>query len=248
MDSIIPPEDTPLKRCPTCPEGQQWHPATTEFFNREKVRKDGLKTQCKICTRAYLQNYRNRPEIQECTRAYTKDYQQRPDVKERVRLYNQRPERKEQIRQYRSRPEVQEQRLINGRTYMSRPDIQEHMQANRKEYANRPEVQERHRIGEHIRRVRKRGVQGTYTPDQIQEQLKHQKHRCYYAACGFSKFKQRKNGAYIYHIEHTYPLSRVAGTDIPANDISYLVLSCEECNKSKGKKFPWEWPEGGRLL
>jgi hypothetical protein len=36
--------------------------------------------------------------------------------------------------------------------------------------------------------------------------------------------------------------------DIPANDISYLVISCGPCNVSKGARFPWEWIDGGRLL
>jgi hypothetical protein len=39
----------------------------------------------------------------------------------------------------------------------------------------------------------------------------------------------------------------VVGTDIPANSIDYLVLSCPTCNLSKGDKFPWEWLDGGRL-
>src|SRR6266567_4724163 len=43
-------------------------------------------------------------------------------------------------------------------------------------------------------------------------------------------------------------LARVAGGDIPANDISYLVLACPTCNNSKHDKFPWEFSKGGRLL
>ncbi len=98
-----------------------------------------------------------------------------------------------------------------------------------------------------LRRARKKSVLGTHTAAQIQEQLKRQRYRCYYAACGFSKFPRVK-GKYLYQVEHTFPLSRVAGTDIPANDISYLVLSCDHCNGSKSSKYPWEWPQGGRLL
>ncbi len=97
------------------------------------------------------------------------------------------------------------------------------------------------------RRARKRSVAGVHTPDQIEAQLKRQHYRCYYAACGHAKFEKR-NGKYVYHIDHTFPLVRVAGTDTPANDISYLVLTCPACNLSKNDKFPWEWPEGGRLL
>jgi len=86
-----------------------------------------------------------------------------------------------------------------------------------------------------------------YTAAQIREQLKRQHYRCYYAKCGFAKF-QRIKGKFVYHVEHTFPVSRVAATATPANDIGYLVLACPACNLSKGDKFPWEWPEGGRLL
>src|SRR6266567_2977546 len=141
-------------------------------------------------------------------------------------------------------------------------------QARLKIYYQQPEVLERKNactsrryydpvIGPHVQEqkrartlnyiARKKAVQGTYTSKQIQEQLKRQKHRCYYAACGFAKFEKKK-GKYVYHIGHTFPLSRVVGTDIPANSIDYLVLACPTCNMNKKNKFPWEWSEGGRLL
>src|SRR6266581_1000839 len=90
---------------------------------------------------------------------------------------------------------------------------------------------------------RKQAVLGNHTPEQIQEQLHRQKRKCYYCHDRLKKIK----GNYIYHVDHTFPLSRVAGTDIPANDIAYLVITCPTCNKSKSDKFPWEFFEGGRL-
>jgi len=90
------------------------------------------------------------------------------------------------------------------------------------------------------RSARKRAVAGKHTPKQIHEQYDRQKGKCYYCR------KKVKWGDH--HVDHTFPLSRVVGTDIPANDISYLVITCAHCNESKGAKFPWEWPEGGRLL
>jgi CRISPR/Cas system Type II protein with McrA/HNH and RuvC-like nuclease domain len=102
------------------------------------------------------------------------------------------------------------------------------------------------------KRAAKLGVAGTYTPAQIQEQLHRQKFRCYYLACGQAKFQRIKqpNGKwkYIFEVDHTFPLSRVAGTDIPANDISYLVLACPKCNRQKQARYPHEWIAGGRLL
>jgi CRISPR/Cas system Type II protein with McrA/HNH and RuvC-like nuclease domain len=105
-------------------------------------------------------------------------------------------------------------------------------------------VRERLRVYSHNRRAIKKAIPGTYTSAQIQDQLKRQKHKCYYCHKRFQKIKDK----HIYHIEHTFPLSRVAGTDIPANSIDYLVLACPHCNHSKSDKFPWEWAEGGRLL
>jgi 5-methylcytosine-specific restriction endonuclease McrA len=72
-----------------------------------------------------------------------------------------------------------------------------------------------------------------------------QKYRCYYAACGYSKFKKVK-GQYVYHLEHTIPLSRVEHS--PRHDINYVVLACPECNIRKGAKLPHEFFEGGRLF
>lgn len=163
----------PEKRCPSCPEGANWHPATTEYFYRHKGRPDGLDATCKQCKNKKDRAYHQRPETKELKTGYNRTYE-----------------------------------------------------------------------------ARKSAVPGTHTPEQIREQLKRQKYRCYYAACGFSKFEKDNNFSYGYrcHVEHTFPLSRVAGTDIPANDIGYLVLSCDSCNNSKRDKFPWEWPEGGRLL
>jgi HNH endonuclease len=164
----------------------------------------------------------------------------------------------EQGKEYRSRPEVQAQINTRMSTYRALPEIQERSSSHYKIYTNRPEVRERirthmsgygkrperrlaSRVNQHRYRARQKSIAGDHTPEQIQEQLERQRCRCYY--CN-TKFQQQ----YVFHIEHTFPLSRVVGTDIPANDISYVVLSCPECNVSKQDKMPDEWPEGGKLL
>jgi CRISPR/Cas system Type II protein with McrA/HNH and RuvC-like nuclease domain len=143
-------------------------------------------------------------------------------------------------RSYRSKPEVQ----ARIKSYRRQPEIQERDKAYRKAYSQQPEMQERHRVYEHFRRARNKSIKGVHTPLQIQDQLRRQKHKCYYCRMRFKKAK----GKCIYHIEHTFPLSRIAGTDIPANCIDYLVLACPTCNQNKNNKFPWEYPEGGRLI
>jgi hypothetical protein len=94
----------------------------------------------------------------------------------------------------------------------------------------------------HNHRARKRNAEGVITKEQIQQKLKSQKFKCYYC---FAKFEQQK-GKYIFHLEHTIPVSRI---DVrPRNDINFVVLACPRCNISKNDKCPWEWPEGGRLI
>ena len=128
------------------------------------------------------------------------------------------------------------------KAYQSRPEIHERRRfAQREAYRHSPEVRARNRVSKRNQRARKRAVSGTHTEQQIQEQLKRQHCRCYYCK---SQFERR----YIFHVEHTFPLSRVAGSDIKANDIDYLVLACPTCNNRKKDKYPWEFFEGGRLL
>ena len=139
-----------------------------------------------------------------------------------------------------SRPEVKKLRSKRQREYSKRPEAQERI----KDYRRRPDVQERYRNHRSNRNALNQSVRGTHTSAQIQEQLMRQKRKCYYCHDKFKRVKDK----YVYHVDHTFPLSRIAGTDIPANSIDYLVLTCPACNLSKSDKFPWEWSEGGRLL
>ncbi len=56
-------DNPPMKRCPSCPDGQQWHPATAEFFHRDKGSKDGLICWCKVCKSQKEKKYNQRPEV-----------------------------------------------------------------------------------------------------------------------------------------------------------------------------------------
>jgi hypothetical protein len=168
---------------------------------------------------------------------------------EEVRQYSVRyhAEHREEHRQRRARlhAERRHEELVYGRQYNA--THREIRNERCRQYRRTERGRTLHRIHESKRNACKRSVRGTYAAAQIIEQLKRQRYRCYYAKCGFAKFAKAK-GQYVYEIEHTYPLSRVAGADIPANDMGYLVLACPACNASKNNKFPWEWPEGGRLL
>ncbi len=246
------------KRCTGC---KDVFLATSDFFSHNKRTKDGLCWQCKKCKGETDTAYHSRPEVQDHRRSaevrtrlnacqrdrYRSDPEYRATVAKRSKASHSRPEGREWRRIYDSEyyhdPVTRERLRVRRKEYLSRPETQERLNF----YYSRPDVQERYRTHDQNRRSRKRAVAGTYTTQQIQDKLKAQKYRCYYAACGFTKF-EKKDGKYLYHIDHTFPLSRIAGTDIPANSIDYLVLACPTCNMRKSNKFPHEWFEGGRLL
>lgn len=221
----------PEKRCSKC---GNIFPATPEFFQRDKHTKDGLRPDCKPCRVKW--NAERHEEKRAYNQAY---YHDQPGNRDRILA-----QRREN---YRNDSEIRQYAL----DYNKRPDVREYQRIYLKEYNHRPEIKERdreaRRIAKKNRRAHAKLISGSYTNAQIQELLKRQKYCCYYASCGHAKFEQ-KDGKYIYHIDHTFPINRVVGTDIPANDISYLVLACPSCNHKKSDKFPWEFPEGGRLL
>jgi HNH endonuclease len=243
--NTVPPHtqdgNPPQKRC-TGPCGRLF-PATTEFFHRNAGR---LRNACKTCRNDKSKEDYHTSPVHERKLAGEKTKYQLPEVREH-KLTRQRA--KYQL------PEVQERKHAWLQNYRSLPGIRERSLERQRAYdkvrRSSPAGQARKRADQALRRARKRAVLGTHTAAQIQEQLNRQHYRCYYAACGFAKFKRiKENGTwkYLFHVDHTYPLSRVTGTAIPANDISYLVLACPKCNEEKADKFPWEWVAGGRLL
>jgi len=142
------------------------------------------------------------------------------------------------------RAECKECRNHKGEIYQKQAEVRQRKRINDRRYYALPAARAKLRVRTRAYEIRQKGILGVHTLEQIQKQLKRQRHCCYYCSLKFQKSK----GGYVYHVEHTFPLSRVVGTDIPANDISYLVLACPTCNIKKGDKFPWEFPEGGRLL
>lgn len=209
----------------------------------------------------------------EARRAYDRHY--RNLHREEHRQHNQRYYRKmyalhpEKFRQYAHRHYIKYQERLRryGRQYhylhraqrlryahyydATHKEEKRQYEANHKEerlnysrqYRNLHRTEERARVRQ--RRALKKAIPGILTPQQIQEKLKRQRYRCYYAACGFAKFERRK-GQYVYHIEHTIPISRTEAH--PRHDVNYIVLSCPSCNHRKQAKLPHEWPEGGRLM
>jgi hypothetical protein len=201
---------------------------------------------------ARMKRYRNQPEVRQRLREKNKRYRQRPEIQARERfrrrIRDRQPERHDvllvQKRNYNHRPTVQAQRSAWQKRYYAQPEVHVKRLRYSKAHQRNPANRMKYRAYYLRRRALKRTVLGTHTHQQIQELLNRHHYHCYY--CG-NELPQI-NGKYVYHIDHTFPLSRVAGTDIPANDISYLVPTCPTCNKKKGNRFPYEFPEGGKLL
>lgn len=99
------------------------------------------------------------------------------------------------------------------------------------------------RVAGQKRRMRKKGVKGELTAQQIKAKLKAQKYTCYYC---LNTLKRCKDGTYIYQLDHTIPLSRPEFT--PRHDVNYVVITCVQCNNSKKSRLPHEWSQGGRLF
>src|SRR5580765_857874 len=246
---IIIPAPEGYKHC-TGPCGQVL-PATTEYFFKVKSGTYGLRGMCKACALGHPIKKPVPEGYKRCTGLCGQEYPATKKYFSRLKTGKYGLEgqckkcKSKKAKAYNSQPDVKTRRYVYGQSYYQKH--REDMRAYHKEYLSRPGVQQHKNASTRNYRALKRSIGGTHTPAQIQDQLKRQKYRCYYAACGHAKFK-KINGQYQYHVEHTFPISRVAGTDIPANSIDYLVLSCPFCNDSKGNKFPWEWPQGGRLL
>lgn len=257
MCDTIPENTTPEQPLKYCPKCEQSYPATLEYFHSDKSTLSGLYGLCKRC--------KNKPpKVNDVPEGYKRcrDCKQiKPATLEHFHPYPRniggfrhdcKDCRSKQNKERREQPHFKEAESLRGKKYYR--ENKEHVQQREKNYREthkeaRKAKDERYRktpngkASQHgrsnRRRARKKSVLGTHTVHDIQDQYKRQKGKCYYC---------KKKLGDKYHVDHTFPLSRVAGTDIPANDISYLVLACPTCNQSKGNKFPWEWAEGGRLF
>lgn len=236
--NIVPPP----KRCTKC---QQEYPATTEYFVPEKRSRSGVSSICRICKRKYMQEYSHRPEVRAHKRIVDAEYRKLhiEEMREYDRQYSasHRNEKRAYMREYAQRPEVKERVRIYQRQYYRNADSR----LKRREYGHRDEVKLRRRLyhqspkgkasakaGKQKRRAFEHSSNGTIAATDVYQQYVAQKGCCWH--CG-------KHLAEKYHVDHLIPLSR-GGENSPRN----IVISCPECNLSKGAKMPYEW--NGRLF
>lgn len=227
------PDPEGMKRCTKC---EKLLPATREFF---RIKRGGLGSSCKACTnvqgKAYYDVHKDErkqkaQERAEERRAYRQQYHAAHKEEQHRRQSRWYQLHKEENKAYQRRYNEAHSELIRER---------------RKKYMQTPRGRMIKNALEHKRNARKKLIEGHLTAEQIQAKLKAQRYCCYYAACGHARF-EKVNGLYVYHLEHTIPLSRTEA--IPRNDVNYVVLSCPSCNLSKHNKLPHEWSAGGRLF
>lgn len=237
----------PQKVCSAC---NNPFPATSEFFYRDKRRKDGCANPCKACRREQDQQ----PERRERKLAYLKAYHQTPSGKASDQASANRPENRKNKRirdkARRSTPEYLAQQRIYLKAYYRTPVAHERIRAQQKVYSSTPEAKElkrandlrlysqpgwheRARVHNHTRRARKKAAPGRHTVQDIRNQYERQKGKCYWCSNKLAK----------YEIDHIVPLSR-GGSNWPDN----LVIACPGCNRSRNNKLPHEFFDGGRLL
>lgn len=111
----------------------------------------------------------------------------------------------------------------------------EQIQSARRDRALREPEKHRAMKAAHTRNRRARisGNGGSHSPDDVAAQLQSQNNRCWWC----NKKLDKK-----FEVDHRIPVSRGG-----PNDPSNLVVSCWPCNRSKGKRMPWEM-DAPRLL
>lgn len=208
-----------------CSECKEWKPATTEYFSRRTERKSGLNTRCKLCSKKYYQN--NKEKI--------KSYQQKHKeyFVEYRRKYNE--EHKEELAKKRKKYNNEHREELNRKARIFRQEHLEEQRIKGREYdKKRKEKRRQYRFNnidkwrkyKHDRRARELSAEGTYTLAEIQKIWELQAGKCLYCGSILDKVE----------LDHFIPL-KYGGK----NDKTNLVWSCVFCNRSKNSKMPWNW-------
>lgn len=215
-----------IKACTTCKEEKS---ATSEYFYRDKSRKDGLFPTCKKCKKEY-----DKKHYQENKEHYAEYYEEnKEEISERKRKHRQ--ENKEKYREY-DREHYQENKKYYSeygekRYQENREYYRKYYQENKEkiiEYDRnyRLENPEVSRMIEQRRRARMAELPHTLTVEEWEEALEYFDYSCAY--CGVSEE--------ILHQEHVIPV--VKGGGYTADNI---IPACKSCNSSKHARDMEEW-------
>src|SRR5258706_4261322 len=165
MEDTI-PQDTYLKQCFHCPEGQQWHPATSEFFTSDKSKKDGFYTKCRKCKKQYRDEHREENRLYSLQ--YAQEHRQEKLEYDRQYCLEHREERREQQREYRNN----NRELVNERSRRCKEKHPEEIRTYNKWYWQTEHGKMMHRVKTHRRYARIKGNGGSHTPQDIKDRYK----------------------------------------------------------------------------
>lgn len=215
------------KRCTAC---KNVFPASAEFFHLNKKAKDGFAERCKQCRVSYSKRYYQ--EHKDDRKVYNAQYHalHREENKDRCAKYNK--EHSEEIR----KKQKQYYEDNHEALMLQKAKYREENRERLKQYYQTPRGIIAKRAGAHNRRARKRNAEGTHTTEELYQQLKRQKNRCYYCKARLGKGRNNWNA------DHIVPLSKGGG-----NSIDNIVIACPKCNRDKYNRMPHEWRNGGRL-
>lgn len=216
-------EYTP-KLCGTC---KKELPATAEYFHRDKSKKDGLTSCCKLCVKVHKKRWYDANHDHAI--AYSKQWV--ADNYEHVLMMHrewgkQNPQKKKQYNDNWKANNREKHLASRRRRYVL------HAETRRLEVADwRKQNPDKVRIQFKVRQSRKRSAEGTHSPTDFMQIYHEQNERCAY--CGISISLEIKGDI---HVDHIIPLSG-GGSNWPEN----LALTCAYCNLSKGNKSLHEW-------
>lgn len=231
-----------MKTCTKCKETKP-----VSEFTRDKSKKDGLRTTCKACHKAYREANKgliaakkkawaaaNKESIAAKKKAWRQSNKESIDAQkkawdaanpDKVKGYQKayREANKEKVKAYQKAWAAANPDKVKAYHKAYFEANKEKVKSSQKAYREASKV--KRRAYEHARRARKENAQGTHTAEQWQARLDYFGHKCRY--CG-----SRDN----IECEHQIPLSR-GGSNWPAN----LAPACKSCNCGKGTKTHLEF-------
>ncbi len=217
------------KHCMAC--GQE--KLINDFVASPNFTLDGSAYVCKECDSNYQPISKDRSKYHRTRRSNIKENQPIRYQKERDKTNKRNKERYANDPQYRETIKTRNKDFkLNNKEYYSeynknynkinREELNEYCKQYNKKYP-------KYNIAsKHNRKARELNNGGSFSPNFISNQLIQQNYLCAYCSINI------KDG---YQLEHILPISK-KGTNNEYN----LVLSCEQCNKSKNDKLLWlEW-------
>lgn len=205
----------------TCPKCGQVLPATTEYFNKQKDKKDGLRVICKECSKtSYKDRYaKHKEEVLKKNKKYYEEnkYEKLKSVAEY------RKENKEKIKLYMSKhyDENKEETLNKAKAYYKKEKIN----INKRNAQWKKENKEKVCVLYHKRKAKFHNLMATLNIEQWDNIKNHFNNKCAY--CGKELDLTQ---------DHFIPLS--ADGEYTSSNI---IPACQSCNSSKHNKDFFEW-------